>query len=232
MEMGFAVSNSCIKLSYWKQSNFQQAQRNLPDNEDANAASPSISHKFPMSVNVVISVDPKMSFMANFYEYNADEKKQDLCVNILYNGELTTSRIIKPRTLDANATVEFAGRRIDSNLEVPWIVLPYLQVFKTNKGKAKLTTFVDRWDHISQLLLEEADKWLDYGQYRSPMGQYLFELSQMPCPGLENLEAGAKAGFVDVRAALLLQTLGDFPQAHLLVSTLTLNTEEQVQGSN
>lgn len=52
------------------------------------------------------------------------------------------------------------------------------------------------------MLLKESEEWLKVGDYNSPMGQYLEELSKRNVPKrLKSLDgrSGSRAGFIDVR---------------------------------
>ena len=56
------------------------------------------------------------------------------------------------------------------------------------------------WNQVNKTLLAEADEWGRYNEFRSPVGEYLEELSYRPAPDLEETEnfGGAAAGIIDV----------------------------------
>jgi hypothetical protein len=133
-------------------------------------------------------------------------KHQDICINIFYNGELTHSRILVHKdALGSHGTdgrVDFSGRRIHRDLEVPWAIL---QVEKN----APITdsSFEERWNEVNQMLSTEAEEWGRAGKtklFRSPMGEYLEAMSKLPMPeGARKWnERGGRAGIIDVRCQL------------------------------
>jgi len=137
------------------------------------------------------------------------QQRQELCVNVFFNGELTQSRLIKPtkfasygRPVGNEKYLNYTGRRIDSNLEIPWVIKPY---FQEGSGLAQeresRASFQERWNAVNQLLLIEAAKWGKYGSNKSVMGEYLTELGGTGVPeSLKLLEEGKgdRAGFIDV----------------------------------
>jgi hypothetical protein len=146
---------------------------------------------------IKISVDlSKKSFAPSLFNNQA----QEVCINIFYNGELTHSRVVRAAMKEDDKHLIFSGRRVEALLEVPWVVRPNWQ---SSDGYSKVTTsgFEDRWNRVNQLLFGEADEWRRYGKHRSPMGEYLEELSKKAIPeSVKNLERGAgnKMGIIDV----------------------------------
>jgi hypothetical protein len=64
---------------------------------------------------------------------------------------------------------------------------------------SKTLGFEERWNKTNRMLLAEADEWGQYGIFRSPMGEYLEELSKRPIPeSARNLRDGDGAGIIDV----------------------------------
>jgi hypothetical protein len=133
---------------------------------------------------------------------------RDLSINIFYNGEFVSSRVIRSSTAGSYTAEEksqhFCGRRIDTYFEVPFVVLPATKdaVFIADKP-LEGSSFEDRWNEINQLLLAEADEWGRTGKYemfRAPVGEYLEELSKRPIPeSMKNRgTVGNKAGIIDV----------------------------------
>jgi hypothetical protein len=124
-----------------------------------------------------------------------------ICVTVFFNGELAQSRILKIAILYATNGKEgneyFSGRRVDSHLEIPWIIVPDSDESST-KGSSSFET---RWNEINSLLLTEANEWGMHGNHRSVMGEYLEELSKRPAPTkagrLEN-GRGGRVGVIDV----------------------------------
>jgi hypothetical protein len=117
-------------------------------------------------------------------------------------GEFTHSRLIRANTFSSesgpveNEKIQsYSGRRINTSIEVPWIINP-----RPPNLEAKCLGFDERWNKINQLLLAEADEWGYYGQFRSPMGEYLEELSKRAVPNLKESERlrGSRAGVIDV----------------------------------
>jgi len=133
---------------------------------------------------------------------------QDICISIFFNGQFTCSRVVRSRTalsFAAERMVQpFGGRRVDSNLEVPWVILPLTQdETSASENLQENSSFADRWDKVNQLLLQEADQWGrtgKYGMFRSPVGEYLAELAKRDIP--ETMETrgtvSSKAGIIDV----------------------------------
>jgi hypothetical protein len=117
-------------------------------------------------------------------------------------GELTHSRILRANTLGSlqgpvgdEKYQYFSGRRIDSFIEVPWLLHP-----RPARDGAECLGFDERWNKVNESLLVEAEQWGHYGRFRSPMGEYLEELSKLPVPHLQENEqfGGARAGIIDV----------------------------------
>lgn len=62
--------------------------------------------------------------------------------------------------------------------------------------------FEATWNNVNKALLKEADNWGYYGRFRSPMGEYLEELSKRAAPKFQTYDpcGGAQAGIIDVSA--------------------------------
>jgi hypothetical protein len=172
-----------------------------PQRKPENTISKPITSAKPIKITVDLS---KKSFMKSLYTNNS----QDISINIFYNGEFVSSKVIRYHTLGSLTPEErsqhFCGRRIDTCLEVPFVVLPATQdgAF-TSDQPPEGSEFEDRWNKVNQLLLTEADEWERTGKYdifRAPVGEYLEELSKKPVP--EDLKnkgiIGNKAGIIDV----------------------------------
>ena len=155
----------------------------------------------PVTIKVDLS---RKSFMPSLLT----NQRQELCVTVYYNGELSQSRILHANTFGSNVgpvndeeCQYYSGRRIDSFMEIPWIVRPHSKngssLLKT--GEVKSLGFEERWNKINQMLLAEADEWGRYGRLRSPMGEYLEELSKRGIPeSARNLRNEDSAGIIDV----------------------------------
>lgn len=95
----------------------------------------------------------------------------------------------------------YSGRRIDTHLEAPWVILPLSHDAATKHDRIEAPSFEKRWNEINQVLLVEADAWGKHGRDRSVMGEYLEELAKKSIP--ESLKApkyeeGKGAGIIDV----------------------------------
>jgi hypothetical protein len=144
----------------------------------------------------------------SFLESVITNDAQDICVNIFFNGQFTYSKVILLKNFLSftaeNNDQTFGGRRIDTHLEVPWVILPLVQNDSSPSEKApESSSFGDRWDTVNQLLLQEADEWGrtgKYGMFRSPVGEYLAELSKRPVPQSmkRNIKGGHQGGIIDV----------------------------------
>ena len=153
----------------------------------------------PIPIKVQIRVS-KPTFMQSLI----GQEKQDICVNIFYNGEFTHSNIYRAQTMRSSTADEkqpsFSGRRIDTTLEIPWVVVPFSN---TSKGQTGGTNFSARWNTINDLLSKEAAKW-DIEEKttngRTPMGTYLENLSKLPVPSsFETANMGGGGiGVIDV----------------------------------
>lgn len=136
------------------------------------------------------------------------DKVEEICVNIFYNGELTHSRIqykaSQPVSHREHVSIHFAGHRLDTYSEVPWLVAPQARtsdgLSRGNKGKDKACGLEDVWNNVNSLISSEADKWGRYGKFRTPMSEYLNSLSKIPVPipteGLK--DANGRPGIIDV----------------------------------
>ncbi|KAE9375529.1 hypothetical protein N431DRAFT_463611 [Stipitochalara longipes BDJ] len=172
-----------------------------PKSEPQAVVSKPITTTTPIMVHVELS---KKSFMKSIITND----HQDICVSIFLNGQFTCSRVVRSRTAISFAAERmvqpFGGRRVDTNLEVPWVILPLTQDDTSVSDNVKeSSSFADRWDKINQLLLQEADQWGWTGKYdifRTPVGGYLAELSKRGVPeSMKNSgTAGSKAGIIDV----------------------------------
>lgn len=128
----------------------------------------------------------------------------DLCVSIFVNGDFQNSRVLRIGTrTEENQT--FGGRRIDTYLEAPWVVLPMSEIDASlpDKPHHARSSFEGRWGEVNQLLLKEADQWGRTGKYdmfRNPVGEYLAELSKKQVPeSMKNKDRRTcKAGIIDV----------------------------------
>jgi hypothetical protein len=152
-----------------------------------------ITTAIPVMVELSLS---KNSFMESIITNDA----QDICVNVFFNGQFASSRVFRSHTAELFTTEQkdqfFGGRRIDTNLEVPWVILPVTNDDTSPSEKShESSSFEDRWDKVNQLLLQEAHEWGRAGKYkmfRSPVGEYLSELSKKPVP--QNMKNGATVG--------------------------------------
>jgi hypothetical protein len=164
-----------------------------------------ITTAIPVMVELSLS---KNSFMESIITNDA----QDICVNVFFNGQFASSRVFRSHTAEQKDQF-FGGRRIDTHLEVPWVILP-----ATNDNTSPLekshesSSFEDRWDKVNQLLLQEAHEWGRAGKYkmfRSPVGEYLAELSKKPVP--QNMKNGStvgrQGGIIDVSKQISVQSL-------------------------
>ncbi len=131
-------------------------------------------------------------------------QRLDLCVSIFINGDFQNSRVLRIGTrTEENQT--FGGRRIDTYLEAPWVVLPMSGIDDPlpDKPHCARLSFESRWGEVNQLLLKEADQWGRTGKYdmfRNPVGEYLAELSKKQVPEtMKNKDrTTCKAGIIDV----------------------------------
>lgn len=169
-----------------------------------------ITTAVPVMVELSLS---KNSFMESIITNDA----QDICVNVFFNGQFTSSRVFRSHTAE-HFTAEqkdqfFGGRRIDTHLEVPWVILPVTNDDTSPSEKShESSSFEDRWDKVNQLLLQEAHEWGRAGKYkmfRSPVGEYLAELSKKPVP--QNMKnggtVGRQGGIIDVSKQISVQSL-------------------------
>jgi hypothetical protein len=132
-------------------------------------------------------------------------QRLDLCVSVFINGDFQNSRVLRLGTRAEEKHQTFGGRRIDTYLEAPWVVLPMSQIDAPFPDKPNYTrsSFEDRWGEVNLLLLKEADQWGRTGKYdmfRNPVGEYLAELSKKPVPeSMKNKDrTTCKAGIIDV----------------------------------
>ena len=147
----------------------------------------------PIKIGVDLS---KKSFAPSVFNNQA----QELCINVFYNGEMTHSRVVRAAVKGDDKYLIFSGRRVDALLEAPWMVRPHSQSSDGYRS-GMASVFEDRWNKVNQLLLVEAEEWGRYGERRSPMGEYLEELSKRPIPeSAKDLAGGAggRVGIIDV----------------------------------
>src|SRR5450432_1449131 len=128
------------------------------------------------------------SFMQELF--GSSDSRHDICINIFYNGELASSRVVKfnpSLTQGCNQRLSFSGRRSEARREIPWMISTQIPNIggHVNGGGEKGTAMSasQRWDKLSELLLTEADEWggLESGS-RSPVGNYLELLSKQAMP--------------------------------------------------
>src|SRR3954468_8857058 len=88
-----------------------------------------------------------------------------LCVNIFFNGELAQSRIVKHSCLHGPTDIDkfqiYSGRRVDTHLEVPWVIA--IDGCEESTEVTSPSSFEARWDQINQLLAVEANEWGKHG---------------------------------------------------------------------
>ncbi len=148
----------------------------------------------PIVKPIPIKIQLSMS-MSTFMKSINDNEPEDICVNIFFNGEFTHSNIYRANTLRRSTADEkrpsFSGRRVASTLEVPWVILPQIQVSKEQ-------TSAEVWHAVNALLSIEANEWgmeTNSTEIRTPMGAYLASLSELEIP---NDIKGGGIGIIDV----------------------------------
>jgi len=194
----------------WIADTFGGSQRNRPRGR---SITPAISYvrTGPAPRKPIMSPKPikvQIDFSQKSFPPSLENReKEDICVNIFYNGELTHSRLFRALTIRSSTLDEkqpsFSGRRVDTSIEVPWVILPLSQEQDRSEAHEHLS-FEERWNKVNCFLLQEAGKWGTDGKFdtfRTPMGEYLEELAKKPVP--ESMKdkgmVGAKAGIIDVR---------------------------------
>ncbi|KUJ18064.1 uncharacterized protein LY89DRAFT_36448 [Mollisia scopiformis] len=135
---------------------------------------------------------------------------QDFSINIFYNGEFVMSKTYRAETVRAATAAEkqpnYSGRRLPHGKECPFMVLPLLEGKNKSDGPVE-TNVCSRWNKINETLLVEADQWGragKYGVFRSPIGEYLEDLSKLAMPeGMAKKNNGGRnIGIIDVVIAL------------------------------
>ncbi|KAG4430001.1 hypothetical protein IFR05_014512 [Cadophora sp. M221] len=115
---------------------------------------------------------------------------EDVSISVFYNGEFVSSRVFRWNTFNSGQKSEgghptVSGRRIGTNLEVPWIIKSMSQEAPTSFISPTMSTTEATWGKINQNLLVEADEWGRDGKFdmfRNPVGEYLEYLSKMSIP--------------------------------------------------
>jgi hypothetical protein len=91
-------------------------------------------------------------------------------------------------------------------VESPWVVVPYSpnSCGQIHSREVESLHFAERWNKINLMLRIESDKWGKYGKYKSPVGEYLEEVSKRPVPdSARGLSRGSRAGIIDVCTSIL-----------------------------
>ena len=185
-------------LANYVESSLQSSK--LCDESRSQAVIKPITSPKPLAITVDLS---RKSFMPSLLT----NQRQELCITVYYNGELTQSRLLRANTFGSNLGPVndekcqfYSGRRIDSFIEIPWIVRPYPMSI-SQEAEIKALGFQERWNRVNKMLMAEADEWGRYGRLRSPMGEYLEEISKRGVPeGARNLSNESGAGIIDVCA--------------------------------
>ncbi|CZR53310.1 uncharacterized protein PAC_03188 [Phialocephala subalpina] len=160
----------------------------------------------PLDTPIPIKIQIQFSQKSFLRSFNT-ELQQDICINIFYNGEFVFSRSYRAETQKATTAAEkspnFSGRRVEFRKEVPFVVAP---LFKSSRRRTP-TDIEGQWNRINELLLAEADEWGRTGKYnmfRSPVGEYLEDLSNLAMPEdmTKMREGGRNIGIIDVVVAL------------------------------
>ncbi|RDW81969.1 hypothetical protein BP6252_03081 [Coleophoma cylindrospora] len=150
-------------------------------------------------------------------------KSYDLCINIYYNGQLSASRILKAHCHPSERDLQYSGRRLQTEVELPWaIVLSQQSSSFSGDANGPLIkhgqTVADRWDQINKLLAEDFNAWKKHDGCRSPMYEYLEELAKVPIPeSLKNAGGGmdSRMGLIDIAI-----TMGHSIPLHSISRTL------------
>lgn len=155
-----------------------------------------------MPIKVQVDFTPK-----SWMHCLVTNKPEDLSVNVFYNGEFVHSKLYRAGTWRGPEAEEthpnISGRRVNTGLEVPFVVLPTRRGEQGSELPADASHAAARWNEINQNLLVEADQWGREGKFdmfRTPVGEYLEELSKVPMPrNARPINAdGMNIGIIDV----------------------------------
>ncbi|KAE8452742.1 hypothetical protein EG329_013014 [Mollisiaceae sp. DMI_Dod_QoI] len=164
----------------------------------------------PLQISIPIKIQAEFSQRSFLRSINTNEQ-QDICISIFYNGEFVYSRSYRANTMRASTAIEkqpnFSGRRVGRQHEVPFIVVPLAKAPDKSAQIGVITNVETQWNKINELLLAEADEWGRAGKYdmfRSPIGEYLEDLSKLVMPEdmTKSRESGRSIGIIDVVIAL------------------------------
>lgn len=165
----------------------------------------------PITTPIAINVQVEWSIKTYPKCFNTGENL-DICINVFYNGEFAHSRVYRAETV-RNSTAEekqpnFSGMRVDFKKEVPFIVLPLNAGLAKTTQRRAVADLDQGWKTINTLLLAEAQQWGRHGKYdqfRSPVGEYLEEISNMPMPEdlAKTRDGDRNIGIIDVSSSFL-----------------------------
>lgn len=135
------------------------------------------------------------------------DKPQHVKIDVLFNGQLSSSMFINPRDIQTNVKSlhqVFSGTRIDFLVERPWVMHtpPSSSTSDDDSLKSAATGAQDRWVEICKALLTEANgRGIDEECDRPPSAAYLAELATMKMPdSVHKMQkaGGMKYGVIDV----------------------------------
>ncbi|KAL5403172.1 hypothetical protein PMIN06_008988 [Paraphaeosphaeria minitans] len=119
-----------------------------------------------------------------FYHNPFNSNPQHLKIDVLLNGQLSSSALIRAhdvRTGAKSLNQLFAGARIDYMAERPWVIhTPQCGAASGNTASAQT-----RWTEIRKALTSEAnERGVDVNGERPPTARYLRELANMQMPDM------------------------------------------------
>ena len=160
----------------------------------------------PKPLKVVLKLSDK-SFLRPLS--GGSDMRQDICVNIFFNGEFNTSEIISYSVWSGKGNSQcqyYGGRRIEIRREVPWVIDFTAEhcdesLRHRKDGSVKFSSS-QRWQKLADLLRNEAEKWgKDDSGYRNPTADYLEMIAKKPMPSeLDTSQdpGGARFGVIDI----------------------------------
>ncbi|KAL1612198.1 hypothetical protein SLS60_000422 [Paraconiothyrium brasiliense] len=142
-----------------------------------------------------------------FFHNPLDRNPQHLKIDVLFNGQLSSSVLIHAGDVRSGAkslNQVFAGTRIDYMVERPWVIHATQSGFDSERFSqgSSGNGAPDRWAEICKALMEEAnERGINVAGERPPTAAYLQGLATMQMPDMiKDMQrpAGRRFGVIDV----------------------------------
>jgi hypothetical protein len=145
----------------------------------ADLRKPGTTTTLPLALEISLSERSFLSVLSR-----KDNVPWDLCINVFYNGEFCSSKILSHRTLASSGvhqkTIHFDGKRAFGRGEAVWALD---RASGDGQGIPGTYCASARWELLSKMLRDEAEAWgTDEQGHRCPTREFLDKLAQISIP--------------------------------------------------